>query len=192
MEKKHIITIAGKPGSGKSTTANRIAELLNYGRYSSGDFMREIARKRGLTIDQINKVAETDLSIDEEIDGSLKALNNKDDLVIDSRLAFHWIPDSFKVYLELDLNESARRIFTDTNERRIESGERAATIEEIESRIKERLESEILRYRERYGINPNDLNAFDLVLNTADSTPNSVADKVIVAYHIWLEGKSKK
>lgn len=187
MEKKHIITIAGKPGSGKSTTANRISELLGYSRFSSGDFMREIAQKRGVTIDDINKIAEGEKTIDAEIDGSLKALRKNDRLVIDSRLAFHWIPESFKVYLELDLAESARRIFTDTNERRIESGERAATVEEIEARIEERLQSEARRYKESYDVDPNDHHAFDIVINTTDSTPNSVADKIIAAYHIWLE-----
>ena len=187
MQKKHIITIAGKPGSGKSTTANRVAEVLGFSRFSSGDFMREIAQKRGVTIDELNQIAKTEVSIDGEIDSSLKALNKNDRLVIDSRLAFHWIPKSFKVYLELDVEESARRIFTDTNERRIESGERAATVGEIEDRIKERLESEIERYKKLYDVNPNDSSQFDLIINTTDSSPNSVADKIIAAYHVWLE-----
>ena len=37
MAHKHLITIAGKPGSGKTSTADRLAELLDYSRYSSGD-----------------------------------------------------------------------------------------------------------------------------------------------------------
>lgn len=187
MQKKHIITIAGKPGSGKSTTANRVAELLGFSRFSSGDFMREIAQKRGVTIDELNQIAKTEPNIDEQIDASLQALNKNDRLVIDSRLAFHWIPSSFRVYLELDLEESARRIFTDTNERRIDSGEKAATVDEIQKRIKERLESEIERYKKLYGVNPNDSSQFDLVINTTDSSPNFIADKIIAAYHIWLE-----
>ncbi|MEZ4103369.1 MAG: nucleoside monophosphate kinase [Candidatus Paceibacterota bacterium] len=40
--KKQIITIAGKPGSGKSTTAKRLSGELNYAHFSSGDFFRQV------------------------------------------------------------------------------------------------------------------------------------------------------
>jgi len=36
--KKHIITITGLPGSGKSSTADEVARTLNYTRFSGGDF----------------------------------------------------------------------------------------------------------------------------------------------------------
>ena len=97
MEKKHIISLSGKPGSGKSSTADKVAELLGYTRYLSGDFVREIVKQKKMTLDEFNKMAEQDHSIDHESDEKLRELREQRDIVIDSRLGFYWIPESFKV-----------------------------------------------------------------------------------------------
>ncbi len=68
MVKKQIITIAGSLGSGKSSTANRVAEILRYTRSSTGDFMRAIANERGISLEELSKQAETDPSIDQKLD----------------------------------------------------------------------------------------------------------------------------
>ena len=57
MRKTHIITISGKPGSGKSSTADKVAELLGYARYSAGDEAREYIRKHHMTLAEYNKKA---------------------------------------------------------------------------------------------------------------------------------------
>ena len=49
MNKQEIITIAGAPGSGKSSTADGVARELDFKRFSSGDFMRKIALELGLS-----------------------------------------------------------------------------------------------------------------------------------------------
>jgi CMP/dCMP kinase len=92
MKKKHIITLSGKPGSGKSSTADRVAELLGYSRYSAGDLVRTVIRKRGLTLDEYNKMAIKNHHLDHEIDEELRNLRDVEDVVIDSRLGFYWIP----------------------------------------------------------------------------------------------------
>ncbi|MCX6741353.1 MAG: AAA family ATPase, partial [Candidatus Parcubacteria bacterium] len=45
-----IITLSGKPGSGKTTVAKILAEKLGYKFYSTGDLRGQMAMKRGLTI----------------------------------------------------------------------------------------------------------------------------------------------
>jgi len=100
MEKKHIITISGKPGSGKSSTADKVAELLGYSRYSSGDMVRNLLSREGLTLAEYNRQATDNHSLDDKIDQMLRGLRNKNDIVIDSRLGFYWLPESFKVYLD--------------------------------------------------------------------------------------------
>src|SRR6266478_4855285 len=96
--KKHIITIAGLPCTGKSSTAKRIAEVLGYEYFSSGGLFRKMAAELGLSIEEMNFAAEKQKDIDREVDGLLvKIGKEKDNLVIDSRMAFHFIPDSFKV-----------------------------------------------------------------------------------------------
>lgn len=86
---KKIITIAGKLGSGKSSTAKRIAKELGYTHFSSGDFLRKVAESRGMTIKELMLAAEQDPQIDHDIDQVLKEKRKEENLVIDSRLAFH-------------------------------------------------------------------------------------------------------
>src|SRR3989338_5108791 len=94
------LTIAGTPGSGKSSVARIIAKKLRLKHYSVGDFMRLIARKRKITLLKLMKQAETDKGkIDNELDAFQIKLRAADNFVIDSRLGFHFIPDSFKVFL---------------------------------------------------------------------------------------------
>src|SRR5258708_6782463 len=89
--KKTIITLGGFPGSGKSSTAKAVALILGYQQFSSGDFWRDVAQKQGLTIAELSIKAENDPSIDKMIDDTVRDAGTKTDIVIDSRLAFHWI-----------------------------------------------------------------------------------------------------
>ena len=101
MLKKEIIAITGTLGSGKSSTANLVAEKLGFQRFSSGDFMRKVALNRKISLNEFGRIAEIDESIDKSIDEEVRKVGEMEKIVIDSRLAFHWIPASFKVYLDL-------------------------------------------------------------------------------------------
>lgn len=179
-----IITISGVPGSGKSTVARLVAKKLGFRHYSAGDFMREIAEKRGMSLLELGKAAEKDRSIDRELDERTIQLGKKeDDFVMDSRLAYHFIPNSLKVFLEADAKEAARRIFGDVRKklggRKVEkeSTSLAATL----AAIKRRKESEQVRYRKYYNLNPYDEKQYDLVIDTTKATPDKVAEKVVTA-----------
>src|SRR3989338_5419204 len=114
--KKHLITLTGLPGAGKSSTADVVAEMLGYRRFSSGDFMRAIAKKHDVSLDEINRMAERDTTYDYEVDEMVRETGKKNDIVIDSRLAFHWIPDSFKVFLKVDPHAAAERTYVHIRE----------------------------------------------------------------------------
>lgn len=184
--KKRIITIAGKPGSGKSSTANRIAQLLGYARYSSGDFMRRIAQKRNMKLGELQRYAETHPDIDYEIDEENRRAGEKNNLVIDARLAWYFIPESFKVYLELDMRVCAERIFFDASHARKASGEVTESIEELERLLQERLASEQARYQKLYHVNHLDLTQYDLVVNTGNIPLEEVAQHIVSEYQKWL------
>jgi len=94
-----IITISGMVGSGKSTVAKIIANKLGYGYVSIGDFRRQKAKELGLTINEYNRKGEADFSTDEEADNYLITFRDKKNFIIDSRLGFHFIPKSFKIFL---------------------------------------------------------------------------------------------
>lgn len=190
MQKKHIVTIAGKLGSGKSSTANRVAEILGYGRASTGDFMREIADRRGVTLGELGAIAETDPSVDEELDGQNRTLGQKENIVLDARLGFFFIPDSFKVFLELDPNVAAERILKDAEKnpaRHKEVRGEYNTVEAISAAISTRLASERTRYLEKYGVKDQTAHEnFDLVIDTNTLPLEGVAQKIVEEYQKWL------
>jgi CMP/dCMP kinase len=189
MKKKHIITLSGKPGSGKSSTADRVAELLGYSRYSAGDLVRNVIRKRGLTLDEYNKMALTNRHLDHDIDEQLRSLRDENDIVIDSRLGFYWIPESFKVYLDLDMDVATARIFKDsvTNELREYNTSLEYSIEDVQKLVQARLDNEVRRFKSLYGVNPYSKSNFDLIINTSRHSPQTVALTVFDTYKKWLD-----
>lgn len=191
MEKKHIITIAGKLGSGKSSTAKRLAEILGYKHYSAGDFMRSMANEKGISLAELCEIAETNDSVDQDIDKKNLEVGETKDSVIDSRLGFHFIPQSFKVFLELDPSVASERILKDkeTNPNRLnESSENFNTQEDIMKSINDRLQNERNRYKKIYGIEDlTDHDHFDLVIDTAQISLEEVSQKIIEEYNKWLE-----
>ncbi len=190
MEKKHIITIAGKLGSGKSSTAKKVAEILGYEHYSTGDFMREIATERGVSLGDLSVIAETDPSIDKELDDHNLDIGKKENIVLDSRLGFYFIPNSFKVFFELDPETASERILKDKENnpnRNKESTGSFDTKESIIDKINLRLESERKRYKDLYSIDDHTAHSnFDLIINTKELSLEEVSKKVIEEYSNWL------
>src|ERR1700722_13529504 len=98
--KKSIVTIAGTLGSGKSSTARAIATKLGYKHYSSGDLFRQMAAERNESVEMTNISAETQKDLDFRVDEWLQHLyRTEHEFVVDSRMAWHWMPESFKVFL---------------------------------------------------------------------------------------------
>ncbi|MDQ3075626.1 MAG: AAA family ATPase [bacterium] len=188
--RKEIITINGFPGSGKSSTSDGVARALQYKRFSSGDFFRQVGIELGLSVNEVNKRAETDKTIDEMTDQKLRDLRNAEKIVVDSRTAFHWIPDSFGVYLELPAEIAKERILENlkTNSLRQQS-EHAETEEEVYSQIVERLASENKRYMELYGIDNTKKENYDLVIDTNKNNLSEVVGLIITEYKKWLNEK---
>ncbi len=184
--KKRVITLTGLPGSGKSSTADRVAELLGYRRFSSGDFMRAIAKKHDVSLDDINTMAESDRRYDHEVDEMVRRTGEKSDIVIDSRLAFHWIPSSFKVFLKVDPHAAAERTFIHIREVG-RAQQTAESQEEVYQKLVARIASENKRYRELYGITYDDENRYDLVIDTGKFPLEEVAQQIVTAYKTWLE-----
>src|SRR5260370_2336337 len=109
---KNIITIGGLLGSVKSSTAKAVASALGFRHFSFGDLFRQIAAERGESIEAMNISAEAQRDIDIKVDKLLQEMyRNEEKLVIDSRMAWHWMPGSFKVFLVLDPETPARRIY---------------------------------------------------------------------------------
>ncbi len=174
-----IITISGDAGSGKSTVAELVAKKLKFRHYSVGDFMRQIVKKRKMTLLQVSKLAESDTKIDEELDDMQTELGRTEDhFVLDSRLGWHFIPKSFKVFLKVDLKEAARRIFNDGKRKGVEKN---TTIESTKENISKRKASELKRYKEYYKINPYEEKNYNLIIDTTTTEPEEIAGRIVEA-----------
>lgn len=190
MQKKHIITIAGRPGSGKSTSSKAIATQLGYQHFSSGDLFRAIGKERGIDINQANILAEKEKEIDQLVDQRLRDIGMNDDKkVIDSRLAWHWIPNSFKVYLDLDLEAAAVRILKSMDTERRENEHIPDDPRKYASLLQERLDSETRRYKSLYDINPYEHDNYDLVIDTAANSPDEVIQQILEGFQEWLKSR---
>lgn len=171
------ITISGVVGSGKSTISRILADKLGYKHYSIGQFMREIANKRNMSLMELSRLAETDSTIDKELDArQLKLGKEEDNFVIDSRLGFHFIPDSFKVFLSVNLDEAAKRILKDKRRE-----EMYKTMEEASKALRRRMRSENVRYKEYYEIDFPKKEHFDLIMDTTNKAPEEVVEEIIKA-----------
>ena len=183
--KKEIITIAGSPGSGKSSTARAVASALRFRHFSSGDLFRQIAAERGESIEAMNISAEVQRDIDLKVDHLLQEMYRKEErLTIDSRMAWHWMPGSFKVFLVLDPDTAAERIFNHLREEG-RTSEEAGSVKEVRNSIDRRFASEQKRYAGLYGVNPTDPLNFDTVINTKHNNLKTVTEMVLAVYRAW-------
>ncbi len=188
MIKKEIITICGGLGSGKSSTSKKLAQTLGFRHFSSGDFFRQVGVDLGLSVNELNKKAETDTKIDEMTDQKLRDLRDTEKIVIDSRTAYHWIPESFKVYLDLPPEIAKDRIVNSLKENALRNqSEQISSQEEAYEKMKERLLSEQKRYWDLYKINNTDKNQFDLVIDTHKNDLEEVVNIILSEYKRWQE-----
>lgn len=189
MRRPHIITLSGKPGSGKSSTADRVAEMLGYSRYSTGDIVRTMVKKKKMTLAEFNAKAEQDPSFDYELDEELRNMRTQEDVVIDSRLGFYWIPESFKVYLDLDPDVAIARIYKDSNINALRgiTEDNDSGMDAVIEQVNERLDNERRRFKKLYNVNPYASANFDLIIDTSRHSPQTVALTVFDMYNKWLK-----
>ncbi len=183
--KKDIITIGGLSGSGKSSTAKAAASALGFRHFSSGDLFRQIAAERDESIEAMNISAEVQRDIDLKVDGLLQEMyRTEEKLVIDSRMAWHWMPGSFKVFLVLDPDTAAQRIYNHLQQGG-RTSEDARSVQEVRNSIDRRFASEQKRYAGLYEVNPTDPLNFDIVVNTKHNNLETVTAMLLAAYRAW-------
>ena len=171
-----IITISGDLGSGKSLLTKYLVEKLGYSTFSAGMAFRAVAEERGVSVYELNKISETDKSIDVALDAKVAEIGKtSDNIVIDSRVGWHFIPQSFKIKLVVSSTVAAKRVMADSERYR----ENYKSIEECAATLKSRRQSEVRRFREFYHADIKDDNNFDLVINTNDKTPEQVREEVL-------------
>ncbi len=180
---KRIIALSGDIGGGKSSVAAALKEMTAFDVISTGKIQRAIAERRGVTTLELNKISQTDRSIDDEIDSYVVEIGKTgDNLIIDSRLAWHFIPTAYKVFLSVDFNIGAERVFNASR-----SDENNPSLQAtLENNLK-RQAFEDSRFFELYSVNFRHHDNYDLVIDTSHAAPETVARNILDGFNKWLK-----
>jgi cytidylate kinase len=181
---KHIITLSGDIGSGKSSVATELQKLTGYDIIGTGKIQRAIAERRGLTTLELNKISETDRSVDDEIDNYvIETGKTQDRLIIDSRLAWHFIPAAFKVYLSVDPVIGAERVFSAGR-----SDENNPSLEATLQNNLKRQSYEDQRFYKLYNVHFRLYDNYDLIVDTSYTAPETIARKIYECFEQRNQG----
>jgi len=175
------ISIAGKLGSGKSTICNILRERYGFTVYSTGAILREIAAQQNVSALEINQILVGDATIDNEIDAAVTKLSiekNDEVIIFDSRMAWKFANNSFKVYVEVDPAEAARRVFGAKRG----AVEEYTSAEDAQEKLIKRSLVENERFKQIYGVDNFDHANYDLVIDSTNATPQEMADIIYAKY----------
>ena len=172
-----IITITGKPCSGKGTVAKEFCKKYNFEYICTGDMFRSYAQQLGydniLSFQAEDlRVKEIDKLIDEKIYQIGKSQSHKN-IVIDSRLAWNFIPNSFKVFVDVNDSTAGKRLMEANRET-----EKVETLEDAIRCLQERWNIENTLYLELYGVNNLNLKNYDFVIDSSNLSPTTIVEKI--------------
>jgi cytidylate kinase len=153
-----VVTIGGLHGAGKSTYAKAVARRFGLRYVSSGKLFRQIAKERGVTLEQLTRLASESPEIDSLIDDQAKQEAKRGNVVIEGQLAAWMAGDLADLRIYLTAPEDIRM-------RRIASRDKLS-LEEARVQTRERERSEAERYKRYYGIDISDLSKYDLIIDT--------------------------
>ena len=152
-----IVTVSGEIGAGKSTVAKALARSLGLRYLSTGEVFREEARRRGLSLAAMGRLAEQDQTIDREIDRMQTDVARAGGVLVDSRLSGWLIDGDLRIWFRAPLAVRAARVA-------VRDG---LSIDEALSALRGREESERRRYRAIYQIDLTDLGRYHVIVDTS-------------------------
>ncbi len=184
------ITITGNLGSGKSTVCRLLNEQHNFEIYSTGKVQRELAGQMGMTTLELNQLMCSDKKYDKMIDDETARISreNKDkDIIFDSRLAWHFVEHSFKVFVSVSLEVAAERVMNDQRG----AVEKYSSLAEAKTLLAERAATECVRYKDIYNLNYMDFNNYDLIIDSTYNTPEKIAELILKEAKAFERNPSK-
>ena len=153
-----VITIAGHHGSGRSTNAKMLAEKLGLKYISTGILFRERAEELGISLEEMNRIAESDPDFDNWLDNRTKEESRKRGVVIDANLSAWMAEDpDLRIFVTCPFDVRVKRI----------ADREGRSVADVRQETRMREESEQQRYLDYYGIDLCDLSIYDVILNTS-------------------------
>jgi CMP/dCMP kinase len=170
------VVFNGDLGSGKTTVSKMLAARLGVRRVSVGDLYRAMAAERGMTALQLNLHAELDDKIDHYVDQLQSDIAaSGEQVIVDSRLAWHFFTDALKVHVIAEPTVAAQRVLA----RPGDTVESYTSVEQARSRLASRSESERGRFITRYGVDKTRLRNYDLICDSTSATPEDIVERIV-------------
>ena len=185
-----IITITGKPCSGKGTVSKLFCKEYNFDYICTGDMFREIAKTYGYDNVLDFQKDERVKTVDYQIDNNTKQIGIEranEDLVIDSRLAWHFVPNSYKVFIDVSWDVAGERLFNAKRET-----EQVTSIKQATNKLIDRWNEENSRYKEIYNTNNLNPNNYDLIILSDNKSPEEIVLEIFKNYQIFIKKAQKK
>jgi cytidylate kinase len=153
-----VVTVDGPSGAGKGTIADHIAKRLRVMHFSASDVFYQIAEDRGIS--HVELAEKADKEVDLEVDRRTLERGLKNNCVIDSRISSWVLGDysDFKIFVTADLEERARRI----------AGREKISLEKAKEETRKRDEENSRRYERYYGIDTEERDIYDLIIDNTD------------------------
>lgn len=169
-----VVTVSGPPGAGTSTVARLLADRLGVELVSTGEIFRRMAKEHGMTLEEFGDHVDDHPEIDRELDDRQLARAREGDVVLEGRLSglmVQDLPGALTVYLECPARVRAARV----------ARREGLPEDEAFEAIWEREGQEKARYLRVYGVDPDDPDAYDLVLDSGEMEPEELVEEVLAA-----------
>ena len=166
------IAISSHSGCGNTTATNNVGttlglKVVNY-------TFRDLAEDLGLPFEEVQQQAAKSRIYDFLTDLKLMRASLRSRVVVGSRLAGWLVDADLRVWLHAPLEARAKRIFQ-------REPDKHAGYESVLYRTLQRDEQNRKRYLEVYGIDINDRNDFDIIINTEKLTAEQVSSLIVAA-----------
>jgi cytidylate kinase len=173
-----VIAIAGRHGTGKSTTAKIVAQTLGLAYYSTGVLFRQLAKAKKMTLEEFSRHAEGRPEIDRQLDDAVVARARQGNVIVEGQLVgflVRDIPGCFKVLLtapdEVRLQRMAER----------DAEDHAKKLQETLGREKSEQERFLAFYQYDLRDAATQLAIYDLIINTTNLSAEQVATIITCA-----------